>query len=763
MTPRQEAFRVDMKLKSRFLLLMTAIFFSFVSLTWLMSEHLMNSINEKWGNQFVERQVIFDKYRTLSPLIREISLARQMAVDPDIIQMFMHESDPVIRQRGIAAMESYRFIFRDHNYFAAMAHSGNYYFNDSENQYGENQLRYVLSPRSANDRWFYATIANGKEYQVNLDQDRHMRVTKVWINVLIKKQGDILGVIGTGIDLADFLKETVSVSQKGVHNFFIDRSMAIQLYSDPELIDYMSIAKDVSKRIKVDKLLKNTGDLERLRLAMLELEKTPAQHKTMWVEFEGEKHLLGVAYLPEVGWFDLTLMDTGSLLLVKNKLLIPFIFCTAFLIALIAMGQALRRWVLKPIAALQLSTDKIQSGNYAIDAPYHGGGEIENLSRSFTNMAKRVRDTNFDLENKVRERTDELRRMAEYEQSRNHTLELLAGEGSLASILESVVLGVERLNPAMVCSILLLSSDRKHLGKAVAPSLPDFYNEAIDGIEIGIGAGSCGTVAFTGERVIVEDIATHPYWVPYKELAARAGLGACWSQPILSASGKVLGTFAIYHHEVNSPTKSDIYLIKQSARLISISIERKAAEDEIQTLAFYDSLTALPNRRLLLDRLRQALASSARSGREGALLFIDLDNFKMLNDTLGHDIGDLLLQQVAKRLTSCVREGDTVARLGGDEFVVMLEDLSEQDIGAVAQVEAIGEKIMTSLGQLYQLATHEYHSTPSIGITLFNEHERDIEVLLKQADIAMYQAKRSGRNALRFFDNKMQNVSVISR
>jgi hypothetical protein len=115
-----------MKLKSRFLLLMTAIFFGFVSLTWLMSEHLMNSINEKWGNQFVERQVIFDKYRTLSPLIREISLARQMAVDPDIIQMFIHESDPVIRQRGIAAMESYRFNFRDHNYFAAMAHSGRY-------------------------------------------------------------------------------------------------------------------------------------------------------------------------------------------------------------------------------------------------------------------------------------------------------------------------------------------------------------------------------------------------------------------------------------------------------------------------------------------------------------------------------------------------------------------------------------------------------------------------------------------------------------
>ena len=146
-----------------------------------------------------------------------------------------------------------------------------------------------------------------------------------------------------------------------------------------------------------------------------------------------------------------------------------------------------------------------------------------------------------------------------------------------------------------------------------------------------------------------------------------------------------------------------------------------------------------------------------RSGQDGALLFIDLDNFKNLNDTLGHDIGDLLLQHVAQRLESCVREGDTVARLGGDEFVVMLENLSEKDIESAAQTEAIGEKILSTLNQSYRLGTHEYHSTPSIGVTLFNDHKHGIEELLKQADIAMYQAKKSGRNTLRFFDPKMQD------
>ncbi|MFA7281354.1 MAG: EAL domain-containing protein [Sterolibacterium sp.] len=185
---------------------------------------------------------------------------------------------------------------------------------------------------------------------------------------------------------------------------------------------------------------------------------------------------------------------------------------------------------------------------------------------------------------------------------------------------------------------------------------------------------------------------------------------------------------------------------------------RKAAEEKINTLAFYDPLTNLPNRRLLLDRLQQALASSTRSERYGALLFIDLDNFKTLNDTLGHDIGDLLLQQVAQRLTGCVREGDTVSRLGGDEFVVMLEDLSASARDAATQAETVGEKILARLNQAYQLASYEHRSTPSIGVTLFVGHQGNIDELLKRADMAMYQAKAAGRNTLRFFDPEMQSI-----
>ncbi|MGZ9710718.1 EAL domain-containing protein [Glaciimonas sp. GNP009] len=179
---------------------------------------------------------------------------------------------------------------------------------------------------------------------------------------------------------------------------------------------------------------------------------------------------------------------------------------------------------------------------------------------------------------------------------------------------------------------------------------------------------------------------------------------------------------------------------------------------ELNNLAFYDTLTGLPNRRLLLDRLHHAFASSERSGRDGVLMFIDLDKFKDLNDTLGHDFGDLLLQQTALRLESCMRENDTVARLGGDEFVVMLGDLSEHPIEAAIQAQAVGDKILATLNQPYLLATHEYHSTPSIGAALFKDQGKSAEELLKRADIAMYQAKKAGRNTLRFFNPKMQEV-----
>ena len=183
---------------------------------------------------------------------------------------------------------------------------------------------------------------------------------------------------------------------------------------------------------------------------------------------------------------------------------------------------------------------------------------------------------------------------------------------------------------------------------------------------------------------------------------------------------------------------------------------QKEREEDIVRLAFYDPLTNLPNRRLLVDRLGKALVTSGRSQTRGALLFIDLDNFKDLNDTMGHDVGDQLLEKVANRLSLCVRQGDTVARFGGDEFVVMLVDLSAEVASAVDQVKTVSQKILETLNLPFELRGSVHFSTPSIGITLFSGHHQSVDDLLKRADLAMYQAKEAGRNTMRFFDPEMQ-------
>jgi diguanylate cyclase (GGDEF)-like protein/PAS domain S-box-containing protein len=189
--------------------------------------------------------------------------------------------------------------------------------------------------------------------------------------------------------------------------------------------------------------------------------------------------------------------------------------------------------------------------------------------------------------------------------------------------------------------------------------------------------------------------------------------------------------------------------------------ERKTAEEKIQYLAFYDPLTKLPNRQLLLDRLHRVLSDADRP-REGALMFIDLDNFKVLNDTMGHQKGDLLLQQVAERLRSCVAKDDTVARLGGDEFVILLEDSGRKPLEAADGARIVSERILARLGEPYVLPGHLHHSTCSIGVTLFGLAACTVSELLKQADLAMYQAKNAGRNTVCFFNPEMQAVATAN-
>ncbi len=236
----------------------------------------------------------------------------------------------------------------------------------------------------------------------------------------------------------------------------------------------------------------------------------------------------------------------------------------------------------------------------------------------------------------------ERRQAEQYEQFRSRTLEMLAGDEPLHLILEAIVRGVEHLNPTMRCSILLLDKEGKYFGSSIAPSLPDFYITAIEGSAVGMGAGSCEAAAYTGQRVIIDNIATHPYWTPYKELAASAGLGACWSEPIRLATGQVLGTVAIYHHEAHMPAEHDIAIIEQSARLASIAIERTQAQAALRQKERYQ--------RALLDNFPFSVWLKDTESRflSVNLEFARISGINNTDDLVGKDDFDIAPQEIAK-------------------------------------------------------------------------------------------------------------------
>lgn len=374
-------------------------------------------------------------------------------------------------------------------------------------------------------------------------------------------------------------------------------------------------------------------------------------------------------------------------------------------------------------------------------------------------LTRRTMRTEGIVKQRTRELEGEMARRKEIIRQRNDhnkVLQAIASPTPLPEILTLIVNITEQNYPDSLCSILLLDKAGERLYVGAAPSFPDYYNQAVDGLVIGEGMGSCGTAAYRKERVIIEDIHTHPYWRDFAELAMRANLAACWSQPIFSSDQQVLGTMAIYHRTSYYPSPELLAEINELAQLASIAIERRRSEEKVTQLAFFDVLTLLPNRRLFMANLEKALSADNRHKVNGALIYLDLDHFKALNDSLGHDIGDELLVQVAHRLKQCVRDEDTVARLGGDEFVIFLSGRDVAQDFIMDHALTMAERVQTTLQVPYQLKELVHYVTPSIGITLVPQLAISSSELLKQADTAMYQAKKRGRNTISFYNEAMQ-------
>jgi diguanylate cyclase (GGDEF)-like protein/PAS domain S-box-containing protein len=453
----------------------------------------------------------------------------------------------------------------------------------------------------------------------------------------------------------------------------------------------------------------------------------------------------------------------------------------------------------------------------------------------------------------------------------------LATGCSTPAVLEQLVRFIEAHAENLLASILLLDEATQTLHVASAPSLPQAFNEAVDGVPVRAGAGSCGTAAARGEPVVVEDVATDPLWEEYRPLALRHGLRSCWSTPILGSDGAVLGTFALYAARTHAPTPREVELVETATYIAGIAIERdraleevrratiqhqalvehlplvtyidaidevssniftspqvesmlgytptewrthrdlfvrilhpddrdrvlaaheqahttgsslsldyrlrardgrtvwvrdtavvvcdddgkpinlqgylldvtaeKEAERELRHQASHDQLTGIPNRAYLADEIAAATAS----GRPAALLFIDLDDFKDVNDGLGHDVGDRVLESVANRIAAALRTGDVAARYGGDEFAVLLPHIENADAAT-----SVAARIIAAVGEKVMVGDRDVRVTASIGIAIGTTPTQ----LLRQADAAMYRAKRSGHGSYTLFDEARDEQAI---
>lgn len=341
-----------------------------------------------------------------------------------------------------------------------------------------------------------------------------------------------------------------------------------------------------------------------------------------------------------------------------------------------------------------------------------------------------------------------------HEALQHRVLEALAREQPLTEVLELVCQEVERIAPEVTASVLEVDAQGL-LHPLAGASLPTAYSQLLDGQAIGPVAGSCGTAAWRNAPVIVDNIAQDPIWKEYRHLALPLGYQACWSTPICNSQHQPIGTFAFYFREPRAEASREFHqkLIDACTHLCALALERESDRHRIRQLAFYDGLTGMPNRALLRAKAEQAIASAARNHEHLAVLFIDLDRFKQINDSLGHGAGDELLRTTAARLQQVLRANDIVGRLSGDEFAAVLTQCdADQASNTIERLQALVAEPLT-------IKKTSLTISASIGIAMFPDDGQDLETLLQHADMAMYQAKGIGRGRFCFFSNEMNRFT----
>ncbi len=403
-----------MKLKPQFMLVTALVFIVTAGAVSWSVRTLAEGIIEQWAPRFITKQTLYDKSRTLQPILRELALSRQLATSNVIKQWAHYPHNEALQDVALDELENYRQNFQDKSYFVALLSNGHYYHNNQQDEFKGNEFRYVLDPNKPADSWFYNLIEQKREIHINVNPDVELGITKMWIDVLIKDGDEILGMVGTGLDLTSFLKNVVEEDEPGIHSLFVDHSGAIQLHRDKEMIDFGTVTKTRGAHKTIDLIFENSSDLSNIYRLMHELEVGEKQVATAFVDIQDSRHLVGLVYLPEIDWYEITLIDLSIFLPISHFTKIVVVFVVTLLVALMLMNLVLNRLVLNPISELDKALVLFEKGqDPSSEITTRRRGELGRVISHFIQMAETVLQSKRELERKVQERTAELERLTQ--------------------------------------------------------------------------------------------------------------------------------------------------------------------------------------------------------------------------------------------------------------------------------------------------------------------------------------------------------------
>ncbi|MNZ30310.1 nitrate/nitrite sensor protein NarQ [compost metagenome] len=368
----------------------------------------MEDIRTHFGLAYAKNFTLLNQQKILAPVIRELALSRRLAESVVTQDWLLAENDPMRRSLFFREAEGYRADHREYSYFVVVNASGHYYYNDSSAPLS-NIPRYTLSPEDPQDSWYFETLKNDQPFNINVNYDAKLKVTKVWFNMVVRAGNEKIGLAGGALDLTEFLDQFISRREAGVTSMIIDGSGALQAHPDPKMIAYSSGASGNAQH-SVFKLLGNDQERGELRAAMAGAGEKPGEVQTLWTSIEGKKRLLAMAYIPQLDWYVLSAIDLHAAQVLDSRWLWVLIGTLAGLLALLLLGFAytVDLLVLRPLRGLKQSAKAIAAGQYDNPLPSASGDEIGELSAAFSSMANQIRRHTEDLEDKVRQRTHAL-------------------------------------------------------------------------------------------------------------------------------------------------------------------------------------------------------------------------------------------------------------------------------------------------------------------------------------------------------------------